>query len=225
MTQIAEPTPAGSPLPVTDPEEPAQVDNWTEPFFLSLRWPESLRQDEDWLLALSQENPDLRFEYSAEGELIIMSPNIPDGSDRNAELTFQLRGWAKQDGRGVAYDATAGFTLPNGAKRAPDATWILKERVSALSPQQRKRYWPLCPDFVAEVRSPSDRLRALQRKMEEYIANGAQLGWLIDPEPRRIFIYRPGEPVQHLDNPSTVSGDPVLPGFVLDAQAVFDTSV
>jgi Uma2 family endonuclease len=173
---------------------------------------------------LCHQNPNLRLERTAEGDVIIMPPAHPDTSDRNADLTTQLRLWAKKDDTGVAYDATAGFMLPNGAERSPDASWVQKERLEALTPEQRSGFWQICPDFVVELRSTTDRMATLRKKMQEYLDNGARLGWLIDPLARRIYVYRPGQAVELLENPATVSGDPVLPGFVLDAPAVFDPS-
>ena len=116
---------------------------------------------------------------------------------------------------------SGGFILPNGANRSPDAAWLSPEQMAALTPEHRKKFLPVCPYFVTEVRSPSDVLKKLQAKMEEYIANGCQLGWLIDPENRQVHIYRPGQEVQILDNPEAVAGDPELPGFVLDLEPVW----
>lgn len=161
-------------------------------------------------------NPDLRAELTAGGELIVMAPAHSKSGLLNARLAIQLGVWAMQDGTGESFDSSTGFDLPDGSNRSPDASWVLKSRLEALTAEQREEYFPLCPDFVAELRSKSDRLRTLQARMEEYLANGAQLGWLIDPFERRVSIYRPGQPVLVLDEPATVSGDPVLPGFVLD---------
>ena len=191
---------------------------------LVLRMTGGARMEAAQFFEFCQQNENYWIERSATGEVTIMPPAGPFSSERNVELVFQLRGWAKQDGTGVAYESSAGFTLPNGAVRSADAAWIRKDRVAALTPEQRTGFWSICPDFVAELRSPSDRLLVLQAKMEEYRDNGAQLGWLIDPEPRQIYVYRPGQPVERLDNPTTVLGDPVLPGFVLDTPLVFATS-
>jgi Uma2 family endonuclease len=114
------------------------------------------------------------------------------------------------------------FRLPNGAKRSPDLAWVRKERWEALSKEERRKFPPLCPDFVVELRSPSDSLQFLQSKMEEYIENGAQLGWLIDPFERKVHVYRPQSPVEVLEDPESVSGDPVLPGFTLDVRALWE---
>lgn len=194
------------------------------PVPLALRMTGGARMSAAQFFEFCRQNENYRIERTATGEVIIMPPAGPPSSDRNADLTYQLRGWAKRDGTGVDYESSAGFRLPNGAERSPDASWIRKERLAALTPEQRTGFWRICPDFVVELRSATDTLSVLQEKMEEYRDNGARLGWLIDPEPRQIYVYRPGEPVQRLDNPATVSGDPVLPGFVLDAPAVFDTS-
>ncbi len=142
----------------------------------------------------------------------------PAGSEtgrRNNKLAVRVGTWAEADGTGVAFDSSAGFILPNGAIRSPDASWVKKERWEALSKNQQEGFAPLCPDFVVELRSPTDRLVDLHSKMQEYIDNGAHLGWLIDPIDKRAYVYRPGQPVESLDNPATLSGDPVLPGFVL----------
>ena len=164
---------------------------------------------------LCQENRDLRFELTAQQELVIMPPAGSETGWRNGILTSYLVTWARSDRTGLAFDSSAGFTLPNSAIRSPDATWVRRERWSALSQDQRKEFAPLCPDFVVELRSPTDRLSDLQYKMQEYSDNGARLGWLIDPIDKRVYVYRPGQPVELLDNPATLSGDPALLGFVL----------
>ena len=180
------------------------------------------RLSDDQFFDLCQQNRDLRFEQSATGDIIIMSPAGGEASAGNAELTIQLGMWSKRDGTGVAFDSSAGFRLPNGATRSPDAAWVLKSRLARLNRGQKRGFIPLCPDFVAELRSPTDSLAVLQTKLEEYLANGARLGWLLDPEARTVYVYRPGQPVQRLDGPAQVSGDPVLPGFVLDLQPIWE---
>lgn len=165
---------------------------------------------------LCQHNRDLRFERTASGEILIMPPTGGETSNRNFEIAVQLGIWNKQNNLGKAFDSNGGFTLPNGAVRAPDVSWVRRERWEALTPQQRRKFLPLCPDFVVELRSPSDSLKETQEKMQEYINNGARLGWLIDPQTRRVEIYRPNQDVEILENPATVSGEDVLPGFVLD---------
>ncbi len=150
-----------------------------------------------------------------------MAPASWLSSDSNAELTMQLRQWAKQDGSGRAFDSSGGFILGNRAVRSPDAAWVRKSRIQQLGPIADE-FLPLAPDFVAELRSPSDRLSALQAKMREYIENGVQLGWLIDRRARRVMIYRPGEPVETLDNPANITANPELSGFVLDLTPIWN---
>ena len=162
------------------------------------------------------DNRKLRLELTSTGELIIMPPASPLTGKRNSNLTRQLDVWAENDGSGVCFGNTAGFILPNNAIREPDASWIRREKWDSLSQEQKERFGRFCPDFVAELRSRTDRLPTLLSKMEEYIANGASLGWLIDPYQRRVYVYRPNEEVVVLENPETVSGEPLLPGFTLN---------
>jgi Uma2 family endonuclease len=190
-------------------------------FPLVLRIRPALDISEDQFFEFCQLNGDLRIERTAEGELLIMPPTGWDAGARNAEITRQLGNWAMRDGTGVASDSSTGFRLPNTAVRAPDAAWIPRSRLDQIPAAQRGVFLPACPDFVLELRSASDRLRDVQAKMQEYIANGARLGWLIDPESRRVYVYRPDAPVQRLDRPESVSGDPVLPGFVLDLRQIW----
>lgn len=164
---------------------------------------------------LCQENRDFRFELTARQELIIMPPVGSETGRRNSKLTVRVGTWAEADGTGIAFDSSTGFTLPNGAIRSPDASWITQERWNTLTPEQHAGFAPICPDFVIELRSPSDRLSEVQAKMQEYIENGARLGWLIDPLDKRVYVYRPDQPVEMLDDPSEIREDSVLPGFVL----------
>jgi len=150
-----------------------------------------------------------------------MTPAGFESGYQSGEVFSQLSAWAKRDGRGVAVELSTGFRLPNGATRAADAAWISKSRLKNVPREAKKKFLPLCPDFVVEVKSPSDQLSALKTKMQEYIENGAQLGWLIDPEERRIFVYRPNGPEECLENPQTVAGNPVLPGFILDLKEIW----
>jgi Uma2 family endonuclease len=172
---------------------------------------------------LCQNNRDYRFESTAEGELLIMSPTGSDTGNRNIELAYQLQAWSRQNNLGKAFDSSTGFILPNGAKRSPDASWVKIERWNALTPEQQESFAPICPDFVVELRclrraepTRTDSLKELQEKMQEYIDNGASLGWLIDRKNKRVEIYRPGKDVEILENPASLSGEDVLPGFVLD---------
>ena len=165
--------------------------------------------------AFCQDNPELRIERTATGEIIVMPPAFSDTGNRNFNLAVQLGIWAEKDGTGLGFDSSAGFTLPNGATRSPDAAWIRADRWNALTSAEQASFAPICPDFVIELKSASDRLRDLQVKMAEYISNGAQLGWLIDRLHRTVYIYRPGQDPQMLSNPAQVSGDSELPGFKL----------
>ena len=176
--------------------------------------------DEQFTL-LCQENPEFRLELTAQGELLIMPPTGFVTGRRNSRLTRHVDGWSEMDGSGVTCDSSTLFILPNGAKRSPDVSWVKRERVEGLPQEQQEGFLPLCPDFVIELRSPTDRLSGLQEKMQEYLANGARLGWLIDPLEKRVHIYRPDQPVAVLDNPISVSGEPVLPGFILNIQELW----
>jgi Uma2 family endonuclease len=164
---------------------------------------------------LCQEYSELRLELTSTGELIVMPGTGFETGVRNANLTIQLGTWAIKDGSGLCCDSSTIFALPNGARRSPDASWVKREKLHNLSERQKKGFAPICPDFVAELRSESDRLATLHSKMLEYIANGASLGWLIDPLKRRVYIYSPDEEPVILENPEVVSGDPLLPGFEL----------
>jgi len=160
-------------------------------------------------------NPDLRIERTAEGEVIVMPPTYSDTGNRNFKVAAQLGVWAEQDGTGEGFDSSTGFTLPNGATRSPDASWIRSERWNALTDEQKASFAPICPDFVIELRSSSDTLSGLQAKMQEYIENGATLGFLIDRKNRTVHVYRPDRAPEILESPETVSANPELPGFVL----------
>lgn len=171
--------------------------------------------------AFAQLNRDLRLERTAQGDLLIVLPTGGATGERNAEIALQLRLWAKRDGTGTTFDSSTGFRLANNAIRSPDATWVRYTRLAALTVEQRQGFLPLCPDFVLELRSPSDSLAVLHEKMLEYIASGAALAWLLDAATRQVYLYQPREPVRQRDTPDTVSGDPVLPGFTLDLRAVW----
>ena len=170
---------------------------------------------------LCGDNPEFRIELTAQKEIIIMSPTGSKTGWRCAEILRQLANWAKQDGTGLAFGSSTGFILPNGAERSPDASWIRRERWDALTPEQQEVFAPICPDFVVELRSPSDTLAELQAKLEEYIANGAQLGFLIDPFDRRVYVYRPNQPAECLDQPTSVTGESQLSGFDLHLTEVW----
>lgn len=166
-------------------------------------------------------NQDLRIERTAQGKVIIMPPAFSDTGNRNVKISQQLANWSDLNGTGESFDSSAGFTLPNGAMRSPDASWISLSRWNNLSDAQKASFAPICPDFVIELRSASDRLNDLQEKMLEYLSNGILLGWLIDRQNRRVYIYRPHQDIEILDNPETVKGDPELPGFVLQMAKIW----
>lgn len=170
---------------------------------------------------LCQANRDVRFERTAEGELIVIPPTGGETGDRNSEMNFQLRAWNKQTRLGKVFDSSTGFKLPNGADRSPDAAWVRLERWEALTPEQRQKFPPLAPDFVIELRSATDELKPLQAKMQEYRDNGVRLGWLLDPQRRIVEIYRIGTDVEVIQSPTTLSGEDVLPGFVMDLSEIF----
>ena len=176
---------------------------------------------EEQFFQLCSDNRDLRMELTAQNELIIMSPTGLKSSWREIVLSTELMIWARRDGTGIVFGPSGGYRLPNGAIRGPDASWVRRERLAAFSKEELEKFGHLCPDFVAEVMSPSDTLPELQYKMSEYIANGALLGWLIDPYEARVYIYRPGKAIECLENPTTVSGDPVLPGFVFNVAEIW----
>jgi Uma2 family endonuclease len=168
-----------------------------------------------------QANPNLRIERTASGEVIIMSPAFSDTGNRNFGIVVQLGTWAEQDGTGVGFDSSTGFTLPNGATRSPDAAWMKSDRWNALNPNQQASFAPICPDFVIELRSASDALSNLQVKMQEYIDNGAQLGLLIDRKNYTVYCYRPNQDPEILDHPQAVSCAPELPGLTLQMAKIW----
>lgn len=170
-------------------------------------------------------NPELRIERTSVGEVIVMPPANSRSGSQNMELGRQLCNWALEDGRGIAFDSSTGFDLPNGANRSPDASWVLKSRLDPLTPEERSEYLPLCPDFVVELRSKSDRLSTLQQKMREYIDNGARLAWLIDPIEKRVEIYRPGAAPETLHEPAAIAGEPELAGFTLNLSRIWNPEV
>ena len=189
---------------------------------LTLNLDPVVRLDDDELFELCRRNRDLHIERTSQGEIIVMSPAGGKTSDRNSAITAQLWIWAMRDKTGRAFDSSGGFTLPNGAMRAPDAAWVERTRLSSLATDRHEKFLPLCPAFVIELRSPSDSLASVQAKLEEYIDNGARLGWLIDPSERRVHVYRPGFNVEIAEEPSSLNGDPELPGFVMELGEVWD---
>ncbi len=178
-----------------------------------------LTQEQFWQLC--QENHDFQFERTTTGELIIMPPTGGNTGKRNVKLITQLDLWNSQTHLGEVFDSNTGFTLPNGADRSPDASWVSRERWEALTPEQQDKFVPLCPDFVVELMSPSDRLEKTRQKMQEYQDNGAKLGWLINRKQQQIEIYRLHQAVEILEHPNQISGEDVLPGFVLDLTLIW----
>ena len=172
--------------------------------------------------ALAAANRDLRLERTSVGELIVNPPTGGESSQRNFSLITQLGIWlAANESLGEGFDSSGGFILPNGAIRSPDASWVRRDRWEALTPQQRRGFVPLCPDFVMELRSASDSLTKLQEKMQEYLENAAQLGWLINPQNQQVEIYRPQQTVEVLDHPTELSGEDILPGFILNLRRIW----
>ncbi|HIK32908.1 MAG TPA: Uma2 family endonuclease [Oscillatoriales cyanobacterium M59_W2019_021] len=189
------------------------IQTQTTPLTVSL--PATAPMTRDEFYAFCQANRDLRIERTATGEVVIMSPAFADTGNRNFNLSAHLWVWSKRDGTGLGFDSSAGFTLPNGATRSPDAAWIRADGWNALSEEEKASFAPIAPDFVIELRSASDTLSGLKAKMQEYIENGVRLGWLIDRQNRAVYIYRPDREPEVWENPDGVSGDPQLPGFSL----------
>lgn len=189
---------------------------------LVVQIPSSMSMTDEQFFEFCQVNRDLRIERNKFGEILIMPPTGGKTGNRNFSIAVQLGVWAEQDGTGICFDSNTGFILSTSAERAPDASWMKLERWNTLSEEQQERFVPICPDFVVELKSPSDNFKPLQEKMQEYMQEeGIQLGWLIDRKQKKVYVYRPGIPVECLDNPVTVSGEPVLPGFVLNMSKVW----
>ncbi|WP_374703946.1 Uma2 family endonuclease [Nostoc sp. CENA543] len=190
---------------------------------LAVNIPETLTLtvSHEQFVQLALVNRDLQLERTAEGELIVMPPTGSDTGKRNLDIAGQLWLWNRQAKLGVVFDSSTGFHLPDGSDRSPDAAWIRQDRWDALSIEQQETFAPICPDFVLELRSKSDSIEKLRAKMREYINNGARLGWLIDCKHQRVEIYRPGQAVETLNHPVSLSGEDVLPGFILDLTEVW----
>jgi Uma2 family endonuclease len=189
---------------------------------LVLQIPTSMQMTDEQFFEFCQVNRDLHIERNKLGEISIMTPTGSETGNREFNIALQLGVWSEKDGTGICFSSSAGFTLSTGANRSPDASWIKLERWNALSKAQQEGFAPICPDFIVELRSSSDNLQPLKEKMEEYMREpGVKLGWLIDRKHRKVYIYSPGLPAECLDNPHTISGDPVLPGFVLNMSKVW----
>jgi Uma2 family endonuclease len=181
---------------------------------MAIQWERGMTDDE--YFQFCADNPDLRIERSPEGDILIMPPAGGESSFRNSELTAELRNWTRKDGRGRAFDSSVEYFLPSGAAYSPDASWVLRSRLDKLTRDEKRKFPRLCPDFVVELMSPSDRLSKAKVKMREWIENGAQLGWLLDPDRRTAYIYRPGRDPEQLVNPERLTGDGPVTGFVLE---------
>jgi Uma2 family endonuclease len=189
---------------------------------LVLQIPRSMQMTDEQFFDFCQANRQLHIERNKFGDISIMPPTGSETGNRNFNLAGQLYIWSEQDGTGICFDSSTGFKLSTGAERSPDASWIKLERWNALSSEQQQRFAPICPDFVIELRSPSDNLQLLKEKMQEYMREPVvQLGWLIDRKHRQVYIYRPGKLEECLENPATVSDDAVLPGFILNMSKVW----
>ena len=180
-----------------------------------------LELTDEQFFQLCVDNRDLKFERDAQGNLIIIQPTGAETGNRNIKIAYQLQSWSRQKKLGLAFDSSTGFKLPKGGDRSPDAAWITIEKWQNLTPQQQQKFLPISPDFVIELRSPTDQLKTLQAKMQEYLNNGTRLGWLIDRSLRKVEIYRQGEEVEILESPQLLSGENVLPGFILELETIW----
>lgn len=193
---------------------------------ITLNVPPTVALTNEQFYYLCMANEEWRIELTAEGELIIMSPTGGESGIRNSNLNIEVGLWNRQTRLGFVFDSSTIFQLPNGAKRGPDVSWVSRERWEALSAEDRRRFPPLCPDFIIELRSETDSLSHLQSKMREYIANGLRLGWLIDPKTPLVEIYRPNRDVETItfspDNPPNLSGESILPGFILNLTTILN---
>ncbi len=181
----------------------------------------ALHVTQEEFAAIAAANRDLRLERTADGELIVSPPTGGESGRRNLSISAQLWNWAEANpDLGVAFDSSTGFALPDKATRAPDASWVERVRWESLTPEQRRKFIPLCPDFAVELRSESDELLKLRKKMQEYMEGGTRIGWLIDPQNQRVEIYRSGQEVEILEQPKQLSGEDVLPGFTLSLRGI-----
>ncbi|BDI18716.1 hypothetical protein ANSO36C_45180 [Nostoc cf. commune SO-36] len=188
---------------------------------LTLNLNSILKLTREQFYQLCQENPDLQLERNAQGELVIMPPTGGETGRSNVNLILQLASWNEQKQLGEVFDSSTGFTLPNGADRSPDVSWVEKYRWDSLTIEQKEKFIPLCPDFIIEIMSPFDTLKKVQEKMYEYMSNGCRLGWLINRKKQEVEIYRPGQDVEVVKSPQTISGESVLPDFVLNLKKIW----
>jgi Uma2 family endonuclease len=181
----------------------------------------AIDMDDEQFFQFCRVNRDLQIERTAEGDILIMAPEAGSSGHASAKLVAVFQQWAEREATGRVFGPSTGFNLPNGGTRSPDIAWVSESRLKALTDEQWQKFLPLCPEFVLELRSPSDGLHRLKQKMEEYRENGAQLGWLLDPVGKQVFVYKAGGTVEVLEKPSTLSGEPVLRGFVLELPPVW----
>lgn len=181
----------------------------------------SARLTEEQFEELCRNHADAKFELSAGGDLIVMPPTSLESGYRNSDLTTDVNLWSRRDKSGIVFDSSTMFTLPNGAKRSPNVSWMSKGRWDELSPSERRKFSRAVPEFVIELRSPTDNLGDLQDKMSEYIENGVLLGWLIDPTEKKVHVYRATGGVEILEDPEKVSGEGVLKGFELNVREIW----
>jgi Uma2 family endonuclease len=182
---------------------------------------DSFKLTDNQFYQLCKDNRDLRFEKNAYGDIVIMPPTGGETSNKNLKIIQQLANWTDKDSTGIAFDSSGGFKLPNGATRSPDASWIPLEKWQNLTREEREKFIPLCPDFIIELRSKNDSLKSLQEKMKEYIDNGTKLGWLINPQDQKVEIYREDQEVEILEHPLILSGENILPNFVLNLELIW----
>jgi Uma2 family endonuclease len=191
-------------------------------FELPIRISQDRPVTDEELMRLSAENEPMRFERGANGELVVMSPTGSEGGGIETDVATEVTIWAREDGRGRGFGSNTGFKLPDSSVRAADAAWVSWQSWNAVSREERKGYAPICPEFVIEVRSESDRLSDLRAKMEQWITNGAQVAWLIDPEDKSVTIYRPGGQPEHLAHPTSVQGTDPIAGFELVMSRIWE---
>lgn len=207
-------------MSVSPRERPVRKSRRGKPIALMVPRRSGLYASAESFWRLCAANPELRLERTSRGEVIVMAPAGSDSGWRNGKLTQRLGNWSDADGSGEFFDSSTGYTLPNGAVLSPDASWIARDRWLAVPPEARKKFAPICPDFVVEITSPSDTLKKLRKRMRLFLNQGARLGWLLDPATGLAEIYRPGREVKSLQLPATLSGEDVLPGFVLDLKGI-----
>ncbi|MBL1209723.1 Uma2 family endonuclease [Geminocystis sp. GBBB08] len=183
---------------------------------LTLNLNPTLILDDEQFISICNHNQNFNFERNHKGELIIMSPTGSETGQKNWSIAGQLWAWNNRYKLGIGFDSSTGFKLPNGAIRSPDVSWIKLERWEKLTPEERRKFAAICPDFVIELLSVNDEIEETRKKMTEYLENGLNLGWLIDPQSKTVEVYQANQSVITLNNPQTLYGENILPDFVLD---------